>query len=211
MDLRYQDEIHGSLLMQVNRTIEILQAKYLKAWISYEGLQRVETWPVPEAALREAILNAVVHKDYASGVPIQISVYADKLMIWNPGVLPPDWDVAKLLAKHASQPFNPDVANAFFRAGMVESWGRGIERILAACAEAAVPVPQLQYEQSGFWITFPFAAEQTGQVEEPETTQITPPKTPGKILAALRQDDTLYSRSHAPAWECIRQQGLTNG
>ena len=195
VDLRYQDEVHGSLLLQVNRIIEILQAKYLKAWITYDGLQRVETWPVPEAALREAILNAVVHKDYASGVPIQISVYADKLMIWTPGILPPDWDVAKLLAKHASQPFNPDVANTFFRAGMIESWGRGIERILDACAEADVPAPQLQYESSGLWITFPFAAEQSGQATTSATTQKTPGKTPGKtpdrVLAALLQDGSL--------------------
>ncbi|MEJ1397346.1 MAG: ATP-binding protein, partial [Candidatus Sedimenticola sp. (ex Thyasira tokunagai)] len=126
-------------------------------------------------------------------------VYADKLMIWNPGILPPDWDVAKLLAKHASQPFNPDVANAFFRAGMIESWGRGIERIMDACAAAGAPAPLLQYEQSGLWITFNFPAEQSVQTTEPETPGKTPPKTPLKtplktpdrILMALRQDGTL--------------------
>jgi ATP-dependent DNA helicase RecG len=84
-DLRYQDEVHGSLFTQVNRTLEILVTKYLKALISYEGLQRVETLPVPEPALREAILNAIVHKEYASGAPVQISVYPSRLMIWNPG------------------------------------------------------------------------------------------------------------------------------
>ena len=47
------------------------------------------TFPVPETCLREAVLNAIIHKDYATGTPIQISVYADKLMIWNPGQLPP--------------------------------------------------------------------------------------------------------------------------
>jgi ATP-dependent DNA helicase RecG len=73
--LTCQDEVHGDLFSQVNQSIEILKATYLKAWISYEGLQRIETYPVPEPALREAILNAVVHKDYASAIPIQISVY----------------------------------------------------------------------------------------------------------------------------------------
>lgn len=72
---------------------------------------------MPEPALREAILNAIVHKDYASGTPIQISVYPDRLMLWNPGVLPDDWTVARLKGKHPSRPFNPDVANAFFRTG----------------------------------------------------------------------------------------------
>ena len=90
-ELRYQDVISGDLFTQVNQAIDVIRLKYMKALISYEGLQRIETYPVPEAALREAILNAVVHKDYASAIPIQISVYADKLMIWNPGQLPTAW------------------------------------------------------------------------------------------------------------------------
>ena len=56
----------------------------------------METFPVPEDALREAVLNAITHKDYASGTPIQISVYDDKIMLWNPGQLPPEWTVERL-------------------------------------------------------------------------------------------------------------------
>ena len=160
VDLRYQDEVHGDLFSQVNQIIEILKAKYLKAWISYDGLQRVETLPLPEPALREAILNAVVHKDYSSGIPTQISVYSDKLMIWNPGQLPHDWSVEQLLGKHASQPFNPDIANVFFRAGMIEAWGRGIECIMEVCSAARLPKPQLRCESTGFWLVFAFALEQ---------------------------------------------------
>lgn len=104
VDLRYQDEVQGDLVTQVNQTIEVLKAKYLRAWITYEGLQRIETWPVPMPALREAVLNAVVHKDYASGTPIQISVYPDKLMIWNPGELPPEWTVESCLANMRPSP-----------------------------------------------------------------------------------------------------------
>jgi ATP-dependent DNA helicase RecG len=67
------------------------------------------------------LLNAVSHKDYSGGVPIQISVYKDKLMIWNEGQLPENWTIETLLEKHASKPFNPDIANAFFRSGYIES------------------------------------------------------------------------------------------
>jgi len=83
-DLLYHDEIHGDLFGQVEQALDLLLTKYLKAGISYEGLQRIESFPVPEAALREAVINAVAHKDYAAATPIQISVYHDKLMIWNP-------------------------------------------------------------------------------------------------------------------------------
>src|SRR2546430_15024233 len=65
VDLLYHDEIHGDLFTQVSETMDLLLTKYLKAGISYRGIQRVESLPVPEAALREAILNAILHKDYS--------------------------------------------------------------------------------------------------------------------------------------------------
>jgi ATP-dependent DNA helicase RecG len=158
-DLLYQDEVHGDLFTQVNETVDRLLIKYLKARISYEGVQRVETYPVPEEALREAVTNAIAYKDYASATPIQISVYDDKIMLWNPGHLPSGWTAARLLKKHLSEPYNPDVANAFFRAGMIEAWGRGIEKILAACQAAGVSEPELRYEHTGLWVVFTFRPE----------------------------------------------------
>jgi ATP-dependent DNA helicase RecG len=158
-DLLYHDEIHGDLFTQTEKTIELLQTKYLKAAITYRGLQRVETLPVPETALREAVLNAIIHKEYSNGAPIQISVYADKLMIWNPGHLPETWTVAKLKEKHSSQPPNPSIAGVFFRAGEIEAWGRGIERIFSACRAAKFPEPVIDHEATGLWITFPFSAD----------------------------------------------------
>ncbi len=155
-DLLFQNNIHGDLFTQVTQTMDFLLTKYLKAYISYEGIQRIETFPVPEAALREAVLNAITHKDYSNTSPIQISVYKDKLMIWNPGVLPNKWTIEKLLSKHASQPYNPKVANVFFLAGMIESWGRGIEKIIEACATAGSPTPEFKDDGTGLWTTFFF-------------------------------------------------------
>jgi len=153
-DLRYQDEVHGSLFEQVERTLELLHTKYLKAYISYQGLQRRETFLFPDAALREALLNAVVHKDYSSGIPIQISVYDDRIVLWNPGDLPENWTLEKLLGKHPSRPFNPLLANAFFRAGYIESWGRGIEKIHRECRNHDIEPPVYDFEMSGLMLTF---------------------------------------------------------
>ena len=153
-DLRYQDEVHGSLFEQVEHALELLHTKYLKAYISYHGLQRRETFLYPYAALREALLNAVVHKDYSSGVPIQISVYDDKLVLWNSGDLPERWTLEKLLGKHPSKPFNPLIANAFFRAGYIESWGRGIEKINRECREHGIDPPAYDFGMAGLMLTF---------------------------------------------------------
>jgi ATP-dependent DNA helicase RecG len=153
-DLRFQDEIHGNLFEQVEKAMEILFAKYFKAFIRYEGIHRVETYEYPEDAVREALLNAVAHKDYSGLTPIQISVYKDKVMIWNEGQLPENWTLEKLLAKHPSMPYNPDIANAFFRSGYIEAWGRGFTKMTHQCLAAGLPQPLYYYETSGFWVVF---------------------------------------------------------
>ena len=204
-DLRYQDEIHGSLFDQVEKTLELLHTKYLKAYISYHGLQRLETFLFPYAALREALLNAVVHKDYSSGIPIQISVYEDKIVFWNPGVLPEKWTLEKLLGKHPSRPFNPLIANAFFRAGYIESWGRGIEKINRECREHGIKPPVYDFGMAGLMLTFHAnpAHIRTTSSEPPvattqETTQQTTQQTTQeKILAHLKTTPSLTRRQLA--------------
>lgn len=153
-DLIYQDEIHGNLFEQIEKTIDLLFTKYIKAIISYDGINRIETFEYPKEAIREALLNAISHKDYSSCIPIQISVYTDKLMIWNDGLLPENWTISNLTQKHSSKPFNPDIANAFFRSGYIESWGRGTLKIIEKCQEAGLPRPKYFYNASDFWVEF---------------------------------------------------------
>lgn len=155
-DLAYQDEVKGSLFEQVDKVMDLLVTKYLKAQITYKGVQRKETFPIPIGALREAVLNAIVHKDYFSGIPIQISVYDTKIIIWNDGELPEDWTVAKLKVKHPSKPYNPDIANAFFRSGLIESWGRGTIKIISESKAAKIPVPIFRFDDGGFYVIFNF-------------------------------------------------------
>lgn len=153
-DLLFQDVIHGNLFEQVEKTMDLLLTKYTKALISYEGLTRIETYEYPKDALREALLNAVSHKDYTGPYPIQISVYPDKIMIWNYGQLPENWTIEDLLNKHSSQPRNPDIATAFFRSGYVESWGRGMDKMKNLCQEAKIPAPQFSCKGNDFWTVF---------------------------------------------------------
>jgi len=153
-DLLFQDVINGNLFEQVEKTMDFLLTKYTKALISYEGLTRVETHEYPKDALREALLNAIAHKDYTGPYPIQISVYSDKIMIWNYGKLPENWTIEDLLDKHSSQPRNPDVATAFFRSGYVESWGRGMDKMKNLCQEAKIPAPQFSCKGNDFWTVF---------------------------------------------------------
>jgi len=153
-DLKFQDEVHGNLFEQIEKTIDLLFSKYIKSSISYEGLNRVEKYEYPKDAIREALLNAVSHKDYSSGVPIQISVYNDKIIFWNEGQLPENWTIEKLLTKHPSKPYNPDIANSLFRSGYIESWGRGTLKMINECIQFGIPKPKYFYDISGFWVEF---------------------------------------------------------
>jgi ATP-dependent DNA helicase RecG len=139
-DLKFQDEVKGNLLEQAEKALDLLKTKYTQAIISYQDGIREETFTFPEDAIREALYNAIAHKDYSSGIPIQISVYPNKMIFWNEGQLPENWTVEKLTQKHPSKPHNPDIANTFFRAGYIESWGRGTIKIINACkAHKIVP------------------------------------------------------------------------
>lgn len=153
-DLKFQDEVHGNLFEQIEKTIDLLFSKYIKSSISYDGLNRVEKYEYPKDAIREALLNAVSHKDYSGGVPIQISIYNDKIIFWNEGQLPDNWTIEKLLTKHPSKPYNPDIANALFRSGYIESWGRGTLKMINECILFGIPKPKYFYDMSGFWVEF---------------------------------------------------------
>ena len=193
-DLRYQDEIHGSLLVIVDQIIEVMHLKYMKAQKTYEGLQRIERYIVPDAALREALFNALCHSQYNYGVPIQISVYADKIYIANSGGLPDDWTAENLMEKHSSRPGNPTIAQVFYFAGFIESWGRGIEKICEACTADGIPLPEYTIHPSDVMVKFSSPAERV--VLGPGETIKTIPERLGKqvnteeaaVLAALIED-----------------------
>jgi ATP-dependent DNA helicase RecG len=153
-DLVFQDEVHGSLMEQIDRTEDLLKTKYTIYTIDYEGIARIEKPPFPEKAIREALLNAIAHKDYSDPNPIQISVYSDHIIFWNPGQLPENWTVETLKIKHASKPFNPAIANVLFRCGDIEAWGRGtLKMIKEAILNKSLP-PEFDAMPNEFRITF---------------------------------------------------------
>ncbi len=151
-DLITQDVVEGNILQMVNRIIELLRSKYLLSPIHYEGLTRIEQLEIPEDVLREAICNAIVHRDYM-GVHTQMKVYDDCIMLWNDGKLPEGIDQEKLFAEHASQPRNRNIANAFYKAGFIETWGRGINKIRQGLMDVGLPEPKIENHISGTLIT----------------------------------------------------------
>ena len=115
-------------------------------------MRRIEKDTYPTAAIREMLLNALVHRNYI-GSMIQIRVYDDKLSIWNEGNLPEGMTIASLKGHHVSRPRNPLIADVCFKAGFIDSWGRGTLKIFEACENAGLPEATIASLDGGILVT----------------------------------------------------------
>lgn len=108
------------------------------------GLFEREDEPLfPPAALREALVNALCHRDYTQpGGAVSLAIYDDRLEIWNDGTLPRDLSVEDLKRDHPSRPRTPLIADVFYKRGLVERWGRGTQKIVELCVAAGHPEPE---------------------------------------------------------------------
>ncbi len=113
-------------------------------------VRRVDRWTVPAAALREAIINAIVHTDYAErGAPIRVAIFDDRIEVENPGLLPLGLTIEDI-QKGVSKLRNRVIGRVFHELGLIEQWGSGIQRMTAACHEAGLPTPVLEEIGSHF-------------------------------------------------------------
>lgn len=153
-DLQFHDTVDGPIISQVDEAIDLIYRKYFKALIDYEGIQRTETYMVSEGILREILLNAINHKDYATGVPIQVSVFDDHIEVFNMGEWPKrvPSDI-RVFQKHDSIPRNPKIADVSFRSGDSEAWGRGFVRIKEECERINAPLPVINTQGEGISVS----------------------------------------------------------
>lgn len=164
-DLRFQEVLEGNIMELLIQVPEMLNAKFLIKPITFEGLQRIETEVYPVAAIREMLLNALVHRTYM-GSMIQIRVYDDKLSLWNEGNLSEGMTVESLKGHHVSRPRNPLIADVCFKAGYIDSWGRGTIKIFETCKEAGLPEPEIRSLDGGIFVTLykELLVDQGGQI-----------------------------------------------
>jgi len=151
-DLIIQDRIVCPLIEMPSKVVEALKAKYLVSPIKFEGLQRIERLEIPEDALREMLCNSIVHRDYTSTF-IQMKIFDDRITLWNSGTLPPNYTVEKLMEEHESHPRNKLIANTFYLAGFIETWGRGYVKIRDSFQKENLEIPTFEEVRGGFMAT----------------------------------------------------------
>jgi ATP-dependent DNA helicase RecG len=149
--IRFQEVEDGNIIQVLNKVLRTLDYKFLIKNISFVGMNRVEMLEYPVPALREMLLNALIHRNYM-GAPTQLRVYDNKLQLWNHGTLPVGITLDQLSKSHSSFPRNPILAGACFLGGYIDSWGSGIMKIVNSCKAAGLPTPTLEEDMGGFMV-----------------------------------------------------------
>ena len=175
-ELLTSDIIEGNLFEQLEKIIDTLRTKYLHSYISYDGLNRVETLEYPYEAVREAVINALIHRDYTDTTVLQIRVYEDKMVLSNGATLSVEVPIEMFKQNHISKPFNPLIANMFYKAGFVESWGKGTNNIIDDCLKMNLPEPEYRYTFASVQVVFY------------KTPLKTPLKTKDKIVSLMKKN-----------------------
>lgn len=152
-DLLIQDVIEGNIIQMADKVLDVLKAKYLASPIHFKGMNRTESLEVPIEALREILYNSIAHKDY-TGTDIQMRIYDDHVEIWNDGILPEGYDENVLYGKHSSKPRNRNIADTMFKAGFIDTWGRGYSKIREGFKNAGLQIPSVKSDCGGTLVTF---------------------------------------------------------
>ncbi len=142
-DIIDSQEIHSYPVIAVNEAVNFVQKHIMQA-VEIRGVQRSEKWSVPMVAIREAIINAVAHADYAQrGSPIRIAIFNDRIEIENPGLIPFNLTLEDLY-RGISKLRNPVIGRVFHELKLIERWGSGIRRMIEACLNAGLEKPVLE-------------------------------------------------------------------
>jgi ATP-dependent DNA helicase RecG len=152
-DLIFQEIEEGNLFQLLKGILNQLNHKFLTRKIEFNGMNRLEISEYPIDAMRESILNALVHRNYMSTAPTLIRVFDDKISFWNSGTLPLGTTLDSLRRFHSSNPRNVLIAEIVVKSGFIDSWGRGTIRILESCKDAGLPEPEMKEEDGGFMLT----------------------------------------------------------
>lgn len=136
------DKISGSIIIQLEQTIDVLYKKYLFG----------NSCTISRDVMREILTNAIMHKSYDAQNPIQISVYKDKISIFNPAIYNKEITKDNVYSPHPSIPINPRIANAFYKCGLATLWGLGIEKVKLSSKENGFLLPKFYITDDSFLV-----------------------------------------------------------
>jgi predicted HTH transcriptional regulator len=183
--------------------------KHLMRESAIEGIHREERWSVPLVAIREAVMNAVVHGDYAQQrAPIRIAIYDDRIEIENPGLLPFGLTVEDI-QQGVSKLRNRVIGRVSHELRMIEQWGSGIQHMTAACHEAGLDTPRLEEIGSHFRVTISTARVKEASVDAIDRRIIALLLDSGALsTAAVARHVSLSQRATLTRLKALKSRGV---
>ena len=145
--------IEGTIIEQVDEAMDFIRKNINVRFVMTGKPAREQIWDYPLEALREAVINAVCHRDYTIPSNTEVRIYDDKLIVWSPGGLPFGITIEDLYKPHSSVLRNKGIGEIFYDIGWIEQWGSGIDKMRRTCTEAGLPEPQFE-EYQGFRVIF---------------------------------------------------------
>ena len=143
----------GNILNQRDDAVEFVK-EHIKLHAKIIGTERVEKWEYPIEAIREAITNAVCHRDYEISSNVQVRIFDDRIEIWGVGPLLKPLKPEDLKKKHRSILRNHSIGKCFFLIKFIEEWGTGTNRIVEECLKHGLPEPLFEEITESLVITF---------------------------------------------------------
>lgn len=143
----------GNIIEQREDALEFLK-EHIKLHAEIKGTERIERWEYPIEALREAITNAICHRNYNISSSVQIRIFDDRIEVWGCGSLPNPLTIEDLKKKHDSVLRNPLIGKCFFLIKYIEQWGTGTNRIIEECLNYGLPEPLFEEISRNLVVTF---------------------------------------------------------
>lgn len=147
-------EIRGCLLKQMNEGFKWIREKLATKFEITQKSDRTTHWEYPLEAVREALANAICHRDYRLEGNVQIRLFDTQLEFWNPGSLLPGLSIEDLLKEHESMPRNTKIAEGFYNSGYIERWGTGTLRMDEFLRGSGHPGPEFETTATRFRLRF---------------------------------------------------------
>jgi ATP-dependent DNA helicase RecG len=145
--------IEGTIIEQIDEAMDFIRKNINVEFVMTTRPEREQVWDYPLEALREAVINAVCHRDYTISSNVEIRIFDDRLVVWSPGGLPLGITLEDLYKPHSSELRNKGIAEIFYDMKLIEQWGSGIDKMREGCLTVGLPEPVFE-EYQGFRVIF---------------------------------------------------------
>jgi ATP-dependent DNA helicase RecG len=167
-------------------------------------LQREDRPLIPPDAMREILVNALIHRDYSNaGGAIYLAIFDDRVEVWSTGRFPTGITPEMLSREHKSVLRNPIIADVFHRAGLIEKWGRGTNRVIEMCRQAGIRSPEFHEIAGSAVVKFHVPVGVTVQVTDQVTAEVT-----AQVTAQVAAEVAAFCREPKSSKEIMAELGL---